>query len=316
MPNSPPRPEAPGAAEPAPAGLAGARWPHHDDELTVLSEPANPGLRDRLAARLVPAHEGARFAVFHADAQTVVVHRLGPGEVDNDLAELVAAELVRPGRVALPNAFERCFAGVVLSSAPDPASAWRAFYRNTLRRLASEMAGRKTGAPGPIREFAGIYARARSLLVGSSLLDVGTCFGFFPLLLGNLEPDLEITALDLSEPLLTLARGAVPEGVPAARFVRGDACSLPFADRSFDTVTALHLVEHLPPEAASRALREMCRVARLRVVVAVPLEAEPDPAYGHVQSFDRESLLDLSRTSGWCGRFEEYRGGWVVLDPA
>ncbi|AHY47915.1 Methyltransferase domain [Rubrobacter radiotolerans] len=297
--------------------LAGARRTHRDGELAVVSEVANPDLRNRLANRLGPPHESAHFAVFSVDGETVVLHRLSPERIDNDLAELVAAELVRPGHVALANAFERCFAGVVLSSGPDPASAWRTFYSNTLRRLESGLVGREVGGPGPVAEFAGIYARARSLLLGFSLLDVGTCFGFFPLLLRRLAPDLRTTALDLSEPLLSLARSfaASENAETSGRFVRGDACALPFGNASFDTVTALHLVEHLPPEAARRALGEMCRVARRRVVVAVPLESEPDPAYGHLQSFERESLLDLAGTTGWRGTFEEYRGGWLVLEP-
>ena len=291
------------------------RWLHADGELAVVSEAANPGLRDALADPADLVAESPNFSVFSRDGETVVLHRLEPAEVDNDLAGLVAGELVRPGFVTLPGAFERCFAGVVLSSAPCPAQAWRAFYENTLTRL--ERAASEPGLShdgGPIETFGRIYAHARTLVAGASLLDVGTCFGFFPLLLRRSEPELDVTAVDLSEPMLDLARNAARTDGTVS-FERADALDLPFADGSFDTVAALHVLEHLESSSARQALRQMCRVARRRVVVAVPFEEEPDPAYGHVQSFDRESLMELAQSTGWRCRCEEYLGGWVVMEP-
>lgn len=282
----------------------------------MASEAANPGLRDTLAVQAARPRESLHFAVFSLGGAVVVLHRLEPGAIDNDLAELVAGELVRSGRVAVPRAFERCFAGVVLSSASDSGEAWRAFYENTLLGLEQAASGSHPGS-GPVGVFGWIYEHARSLVAGSSLLDLGTCFGFFPLLLQRLEPRLDVTALELSAPMLDLARDAAASrrDPKAPEFVRGDALSLPFAGGSFDTITALHLLEHLDSSSASRALREMRRVARQRVIVAVPLEEEPDPAYGHVQSFDREALIRLGEETGWRYDFEDYLGGWLLLDP-
>lgn len=284
----------------------------------MLSEVANPGIRAALAARAYRAYyESPRFAVFAHGGSTVVTHGLEPAEVDNDLAELVAGELVRPGRVTVPGAFERCFAGVVLSSAPDPRRAWRAFYANTLSRLRRVAPGSFPEDFGPVAVFGRIYGHARGLVAGASLLDVGTCFGFFPLLLQGSEPRLEVVALDVSAPILELARDAALSlgSSKTVRFVHGDARDLPFDDGSFDTVTALHVLEHLEPPAARRVLEEMCRVARRRVIVAVPMEEEADPAYDHVQSFDREGLLAFGEGTGWICGFEEYLGGWLVLEP-
>lgn len=283
----------------------------------MASEVAEPGLRDALANEATIVHESAHFAVCGLAGVTVVLHRLEPDEIDNDIAELVAGELVRPGLVAVPRAFERCFAGVVLSSTSAPGDAWRAFYDNTLSRLEAASGSGPDGDPGPIATFGRIYGRARELAAGPSLLDVGTCFGFFPLLLKRSRPPLDVVALDVSAPMLDLARGAASRNpAETVAFVRGDARDLPFADGSFDTVTALHLLEHLTPPSADRALREMCRVARRRVVVAVPLEDEPDPAYGHVQAFDRDGLMELAKKTGWRRGFEDYLGGWVTLEPS
>jgi SAM-dependent methyltransferase len=298
--------------------LASARWIHANGGLVVASEVANPGIRDVLASQATLVHESPHFAVFQLDNAIAVLHRLEPAAIDNDLAESVAGELVRPGHVMIPRAFERCFAGVVLSSAPGPKEAWRAFYDNTLSKLQQVASGSYPGRnPDPVAVFGRIYEHARTLVAGSSLLDVGTCFGFFPLLLQQWDPQLAVVALDVSAPILELARdaaGSLQHG-GTVTFVRGDACSLPFANHSFDTVTALHVLEHLAASSASRALQEMCRVARRRLIVAVPMEEEADPAYDHVQRFDREALITLTRETGWRCGFEDYFGGWVVLEP-
>jgi hypothetical protein len=291
---------------------------HRDRELIVASEIANPEICSVLARQANPVCESLHFAVFSLDEAVVVVHRLKPAEIDNDLAELVAGELVRPGRVSVPHAFERCFAGVVLSSAPSSREAWRAFYDNTLSKLQQVASGSYQGCDySPVAVFGRIYEHAWELVVGSSLLDVGTCFGFFPLLLQQSEPQLNVVALDVSAPILELARdaGASRRRAVSVTFTHGDACNLPFAGNSFDTVTALHVLEHLTSTSASQALQEMCRVARRRVIVTVPLEEEADPAYDHVQRFDREGLTNLGEKYGWRCGFEDYFGGWVVLEP-
>lgn len=301
-----------------PRVLASCRWVHADGELVVASEVANPNIRSMLTSQTNHVYESPHFVVYALGDAIAVSHHLEPAEIDNDLAELVAGELVRPGHLAVPRAFERCFAGVVLSSAPSFMDAWRAFYDNTLSKLQQVASGSYPGRDsGPVAVFGRIYRRARALVLGSSLLDVGTCFGFFPLLLQRSGPPLDVVALDVSAPILELARDAAGsrQHVGNVTFVCGDACNLPFADRSFDTVTALHVLEHLEPSLASRSLQEMCRVARRRVIVAVPMEEEADSAYGHVQRFDREALINFGERTGWCCFFEDYLGGWVVLEP-
>ncbi len=57
------------------------------------------------------------------------------------------------------------------------------------------------------------------------------------------------------------------DGWPEIRIVRGDATALPLAAGSADVVHAALTLHHLDPEAAVRALAEMARVARGRVVI-------------------------------------------------
>jgi hypothetical protein len=56
-------------------------------------------------------------------------------------------------------------------------------------------------------------------------------------------------------------------------------------------------------------------VARHRVVIAVPLEATPDPTFGHVQAFDLARLAGLGAGQQyWSATVCAADGGWLVLD--
>jgi hypothetical protein len=65
---------------------------------------------------------------------------------------------------------------------------------------------------------------------------------------------------------------------------------LPFRDKSFDAAVSIDTLEHLPREIRTKAVAEMVRVARKRVVVAAPL-GTPEHA-----EFERRLLDDLERS--------------------
>lgn len=103
---------------------------------------------------------------------------------------------------------------------------------------------------------------------GVTVLDAGCGEGSIGLLLA--ENGVGSTGVDLSGPNIERARSeAVARKVDSlARFEVGDAEHLPFPDRSFDVVVSSHVLEHLPNFDAG--WQELCRVARKRIVVALP----------------------------------------------
>src|SRR5215470_1830180 len=205
-----------------------------------------------------------------------------PGGISNELARHIAAELVPLGLVPDGPAFEQIFVDVVLATHPDPVQAWAVFYRNTMRRLRRP----ERDGTGCVATFARIYAHALSLICGTIVLDVGCCFGFLPLLAAERYPHLKVIGADLAPATVGLVGGVCQARASRARFLAADLLALPFADEAVDTVLAVHVLEHLPAGATAPALGQLCRVARRRVVVAVPLEDAPDPTFGHVQAFD------------------------------
>lgn len=234
-----------------------------------------------------------------------------PGSrVSNELADHIAAELGPLGLVPDGPAFERLFVDTVLAVHPDPVRAWALFYANTLRRL------RRADSAGTdsVATFARIYRHALSLIRGTTVLDVGCCFGFLPLLAAERDRRLRVVGADLVPAAAALASRMARAQGSRARFAAADLLALPVADAAVDTVLAIHVLEHLPAGASRPALAQLCRAARRRVVVAVPLEGTPDPAFGHVQAFDLPALARLGAGLGWSRAVHSADGGWLVLD--
>ena len=100
----------------------------------------------------------------------------------------------------------------------------------------------------------------------ATLLDVGTGLGDIPCRARSFaaEKGIDLTTVGLDS-VLELAR-ASRHGVNMA--VCGDALHLPFADRSVDIVMCSQVLHHFIAADAARLLREMDRVARVRVVVS------------------------------------------------
>jgi ubiquinone/menaquinone biosynthesis C-methylase UbiE len=98
------------------------------------------------------------------------------------------------------------------------------------------------------------------------LLDVGTGAGDIAesarTSAARLRVTLKTIGFDSSEPLLTGHRARNDCAVV------GKALTLPFADRSVDIVMCSQLLHHFPEPEAVALIREMNRVARVRVVIS------------------------------------------------
>jgi ubiquinone/menaquinone biosynthesis C-methylase UbiE len=93
-------------------------------------------------------------------------------------------------------------------------------------------------------------ARGRVLEVGAG---TGTNFEHYP-------PDVELHAIDLSSEMLKRAHGAAAQAGREVALVRADAESLPYADATFDTVTATCVFCSVADPV--QGLRELGRVVK------------------------------------------------------
>ncbi|KAA0020098.1 class I SAM-dependent methyltransferase [Antrihabitans cavernicola] len=235
-----------------------------------------------------------------------MLHRFASHDIADEIAATVADELDASGVLHGAHEFESVMTGIVRSATAGALPAWKAFYENSIRCLEDGSA-----------LFAPVHRHAASLLIGDSVLDLGSCFGFFPLRLAALGHN--VIASDLSAAAMRLLETVSPTIGRPIRTMTCDATAVSAPSSSVDTVTALHLVEHLNSTATIAALDEAIRVARSRVIVAVPFEKFARECYGHVQAFHLDALTDLGhsvaqRHLGIRASVHEYHGGWLVLD--
>ena len=299
--------------------LAPGRHGRYDDHLVSVLRAETPGGRaEPLGGRAATAGLVVRtehFSLTERGHRIEVTHWLSADQLDNDLAGLLAEELFAPGWLSGAEIFERVFTGVVRSCVDDPLLAWCTFYGNTLARVRQcwqspdPAAGREHSTIG---ELAPVYAHALQLIPAGQVLDLGSCFGFLPLLLAE-RPANTVTASDLSGGTMGLL-GAVA----AARGLRVntlvcDAARVPVPDGWADTVSVIHLLEHVSPDHCLAVISEALRVARHQVVVAVPVEDQPTAAYGHIRTFNLRQLGELGDRVGQHGSVHKHHGGWLVL---
>ena len=126
-----------------------------------------------------------------------------------------------------------------------------------------------------------------------SVLEIGARDGRITRLLVERYP--RVIALDLETPNLQL---------PNCELVKGNVCSLDYADNSIDFIVCTEVLEHVPD--LEQACHELARVAAKYLLVGVPFRQDTrlarttcascgtiNPPWGHVNEFDEPKLLKL-----------------------
>ncbi|HLV98296.1 MAG TPA: class I SAM-dependent methyltransferase [Ktedonobacterales bacterium] len=126
------------------------------------------------------------------------------------------------------------------------------------------------------------------------LLDIGSGRGAFLWPLLDAFPDLPVTALDLLEYRVADMQAVHDGGIAQLTALKMDVTALAFANRSFDVVTMLEVLEHIPD--TRKALAEVCRVAERAFVCSVP--SKPDDNPEHIHLFDEPTLRVLLAEQG------------------
>lgn len=265
-----------------------------------------PGLPPRVVSSALVPEGFTRCGLLSWRRQAGVLHIAHPFD-EHSISDAVVVDglvaLVEAGVLAGQSQFECAAMGIIRTSASRSTDAWAAFYDNSLREL-------RTGASA----FAPVHERARSLVSGGAVLEVGSCFGFFALACAL--DGLQVAACDISPGAVSLLSDAAHRlRLPVVATV-GNAIALPYADDSADTVTLIHLLEHLDPAGAHAAIGEALRVARQRVVIGVPFEDEPSPHFGHLVRLTENDLCGWARAVPHAGaEVVVDHGGWLVLTP-
>ncbi len=294
--------------------LAAGRPGYYEDEvLSVVRSPARPESQGERSGRVTCTQH---FCVRRNGHRPQITHWFTPEDLDNDLAGRLADELFAPGWLSGAEVFEHAFTGIVKSTIDDPVEAWATFYDNTLERIKQAPSNplRVTApAHSSIEGIVPVYRRAMELVAAGRVLDIGSCFGFLALLLAE-RTGTAVIASDVSGGTVGLLRTISRRRGLSLGTLVCDAARIPLPDKAVDTVTAIHLLEHLDPEHGRAVLDEAIRLARRRVITAVPFEDEPTAAYGHVRTFGIADIHALGASTGRPFRVEEHHGGWLILE--
>jgi len=127
-----------------------------------------------------------------------------------------------------------------------------------------------------------------------SLLDVGSGRGVFLFPLLRDFPSLEVTSIDILPHRIELLQCLHDGGIDNLHPTLGDICSFDAPDKSFDVVTMLEVMEHIPDTEA--VVRNAVRLARNYIVVSVP--SKPDDNPEHIHLFSNEDLKSLFLKNG------------------
>jgi len=289
-------------------------------------------LKQRFAEGGYHVDETEHFLLFRrAQAPTtILVHWFAPGEIDANIGDYFLQELKPLGSLARGQDFGDVFGAVVCSVFPrDVPRALHLYGTNTLRRYQQFLKGADNELLLPdstMHAFAQVYRRVCRLQTGESFLDVGCSFGFLPLLISGLVPTLtHVVGADIqTDPFVVVRALAEERELKSVQFVQADVLADNFSSLGlFDTVVALHLLEHFSEVEMYCALTNLLKVTGQRLILAVPYEpGEPERVYGHKQLFTRAKL---EAAGEWCLQqlgglgsvsYEDCAGGMLVLERA
>ncbi len=141
----------------------------------------------------------------------------------------------------------------------------------------------------------------------ANLLDIGGGRGTFLWPLLDSFPALPVTAIDASPERARQLKAVESGGIERFKVCHADATNLAFEDRSFDVVTALEVLEHIPQIEA--ALGEIIRVAQRFVIISVPSREDNNPEHIHLLTQSRmQSMLGIRRA-----KFEYVHNHMIVV---
>ncbi len=288
-------------------------------------------LKQRFAEGGYQAHETPHFLLFtrEAEPKVILVHWFKPEEINSNIVHYLVQELKPSSIISSSERLGELLTGIIGGTvfAGDVQRAWNYFGANTLQRLLvylSSAIPSDLSDYGTIGASATLYQRVCELCVGERFLDAGCNSGLLSLLLAERMPFMcEAVGVDIDTNAFRIGQEVAAEKhLTNVRYVQADLLADDFSMiGTFDTVTALHVLEHFTEEDLYQVLANLLKVTAYRLILAVPYETgQPEVAYRHLQLFSRAKLEAVGT---WCieqlqgaGRmwYEDLCGGLLLIE--
>ena len=127
-----------------------------------------------------------------------------------------------------------------------------------------------------------------------TLLDIGSGRGVFLLPFMEEFPQATVTSLDVLEKRVTFLNELASGGYSQLTAYQKNICDQPFPENSFDVVTLLEVLEHIPE--VEKAVAAAVKMAKKYVVVSVPSKEDDNPE--HIHLLTKDILTELFAGAG------------------
>lgn len=265
-------------------------------------------LQRQFASAGYQIHETPHFLLFtrEEEPRTILVHWFKREEITSNVVHYLVQELKPYHIITQSEQLGEFLTGIIGGTvyAGDVQRAWNYFGANTLQRLLVYVGSAlpsDLSDYGTLGAFATLYQRICELCVGERFLDAGCNSGLFSLLLAERIPFLrEAVGMDIDAHAFSIGQAvAAQRHLTTVCYRQADLLTDDVdAFGVFDTVTALHVLEHFTEEEMCRVLANLLNVTAHRLILAVPYETgDPEGAYGHRQVFSRAKLEAVGT---WC----------------
>lgn len=137
----------------------------------------------------------------------------------------------------------------------------------------------------------------------NTLADVGCGNGVFLHYVSQKRPEIESIGVDRSQAALKFVKVNKKEA---------NIDQLPFDNKSFDCVTCLEVIEHLPVDIYEQGLDEIARIAKKTLIISVPFDEVLEDSYNrcpscktifnrffHLRSFSKQKMESLMSERGF-----------------
>lgn len=122
-----------------------------------------------------------------------------------------------------------------------------------------------------------------------SLLDVGSGRGVFLFPFMRDFPYAQVTSLDILPHRVEFMNMIHLGGVDKLNALQANICDWNIPDNSFDVVTMLEVLEHIPE--VEKAITNAVRIAQKYVVVSVPSKPDNNPEHIHLLTKDKLTTM-------------------------
>ena len=141
-----------------------------------------------------------------------------------------------------------------------------------------------------------IILKEAKKIKAKTTLETGAGSGKFSFMLA--DEGYEATAMDFNETILEALKRNNEKVDKKIKIVKGNILNMPFPDNSFDLVFSEGVIEHFLGCDREKAIKEMVRVSKKRIIIFVP-DAQyskniPEGEY----PFTKRELIDLCELCG------------------